>query len=254
MRGFVRAFKAEVLKGAHAAPRKIALVAPLPFCLLGILASGLLDGGGAGGAGFATYGWNWWYVLMLPVSVALMCASVANIDAKQRLRSVLDLPCLPRGVLVAKAVYVLALAFTANLVVMVAALVARLGGGGAPAVFASILMVPILTLAVGWMIPAGLFLTVRFGTLAGIAGPLVMQIALGIALADSGIWWAIPMAADMRIASPIIGVAPSGIPLMPGDPMGALDGTWFLALVVAIAAGAALTALVAAWFNKREAA
>ena len=254
MGGFARAFRAEALKGAHAAPRKIALIAPLPFCLLGVLSSGLLGGGGAGGTGFATYGWNWWYVLMLPVSVALMCTSVANIDAKQQLRPVLGLSCPPHEVLLAKVICVLVLVLAANLMVMAIAVVTRLGGGNAPAVFASVLMVPILTLAVSWMIPAGLFLTVRFGTLAGIAVPLVMQVAFGIALADSGAWWVIPMAAGMRIASPIIGVAPSGIPLAAGDPLGVLDGTWVLALVVAAATGAVLTVLAAAWFDKREAA
>lgn len=254
MRRFGNALKAEVLKGAHAAPRKIALIAPLPFCLLGMVASGLFGGGGAGWTGFATYGWNWWYVLMLPVSVALITTSVANIDAKQQLRSVLGLPCSPRNTLLAKATYALVLVLAANAVVMVAAVAVRLGGANAPAVVASALMVPVLTLAVSWMIPAGLYLTMRFGTLAGIAVPLLTQLALGLAFADSGLWWAIPMATGMRIASPIIGVAPSGIPLAVGDPLGVLDGTWLLALAVAAAVGIGLTALVAVWFDGQEAA
>ena len=254
MHGFANAFKAEVLKGTYAAPRKIALIAPLPFCLLGMVASGLFGGGGAGWTGFATYGWNWWYVLMLPVSVALIAASVANIDARQRLRTVLGLPHPPHDTFLAKTAYVLVLALAANLAVMVFAIAVRLAGGNAPAVAASALTAPVLTLAVSWMVPAGLFLTMRFGTLTGIAVPIVMQIAFGIALADSGLWWAIVMATGMRVASPLIGVAPSGIPLAVGDPMGALDGTWFLALAVATAAGIGLTALAAAWFDRREAA
>ena len=254
MRGFANVLRAEVLKGAHAAPRKIALIAPLPFCLLGTVASGLFGGGGASGAGFATYGWNWWYVLMLPVSVALVTASVANIDARQRLRPVLGLPRLPREIWLAKALYALMLALAANLVVMAFAVVARLGGANAPAIAASILMGPVLALAVSWMIPAGLFLTVRFGVLAGIAVPLVVQLAFGLAFAYSGAWWAVPMAAGMRIASPIIGVAPSGIPFAAGDSMGVLDGTWVSGLIVALAAGAVLTAFGAVWFDRREAA
>ena len=253
MHGFGSALRAEALKGAHAAPRKIALIAPLPFCLLGAMVSGLF-GGGAGGAGFATYGWNWWYVLMLPVSVALITASVANIDARQQLRPVLGLPCPPRNTMLAKVAYVLVLTFVANVVVLAAAIATRLGGGNAPAIAASVLTAPVLTLTVGWMIPTGLLLTMRLGTLAGIAVPLVAQLALGIALADSGVWWAVPMTAGMRIASPLVGVAPSGIPLAPGDPMGALDGAWFLALAVAAIAGTALTALAAAWFDGQEAA
>ena len=254
MGGFGKALRAEVLKGAHATPRKIALIAPLPFCLLGMVASGLFGGGGAGWTGFATYGWNWWYALMLPVSVALVTASVANIDAKQQLRPVLGLPCPPRNTLLAKVAYVAMLTFGANLVVMAFAIAVRLAGGNAPAVAASALMAPVLTLAVSWVVPAGLFLTMRLGTLAGIAVPLIAQIGLGIALADGSVWWVIPMAVGMRIASPIIGVAPSGIPLATGDAMGVLDGSWFLALAVATAAGAALTVLAAVWFDNQEVA
>ena len=36
---FPTVFKAEVLKGRRGAPRKVALIAPLPFCVLGVLAA-----------------------------------------------------------------------------------------------------------------------------------------------------------------------------------------------------------------------
>lgn len=90
-RPFFSVFRAEVLKGRRGAPRKVALIAPLPFCALGVLSSGVIPGTGATG-GVATYLWNFWYVLMMPVAIALICVSVANIDARQKLRSVLALP------------------------------------------------------------------------------------------------------------------------------------------------------------------
>ena len=93
-RPFFSVFRAEVLKGRRGAPRKVALIAPLPFCALGVLSSGVIPGTGATG-GVATYLWNFWYVLMMPVAIALICVSVANIDARQKLRSVLALPFSP---------------------------------------------------------------------------------------------------------------------------------------------------------------
>ena len=93
-RPFFSVFRAEVLKGRRGAPRKVALIAPLPFCALGVLSSGVISGTGATG-GVATYLWNFWYVLMMPVAIALICVSVANIDARQKLRSVLALPFPP---------------------------------------------------------------------------------------------------------------------------------------------------------------
>ena len=44
---FPTVFKAEVLKGRRGAPRKVALIAPLPFCVLGVLSSGVIPGTGA---------------------------------------------------------------------------------------------------------------------------------------------------------------------------------------------------------------
>ena len=82
---FKTAFRAEMLKGKRGGARKVALVAPLPFCALGVLSSGVLQGTGAVG-GIATSMWNYWMALMLPIAVALICASVANLDGRQKLR------------------------------------------------------------------------------------------------------------------------------------------------------------------------
>ena len=252
--GLVAAIRAEVLKGRRAAPRKVALVAPLPLCLLGLLSSGAVPGlGGAGAVGFATYGWNYWYVLILPVSVALMAASVANLDARQALRPVLGLPVAPAHVWWAKVAYVLGLTFVANLVMLVASCVTSAVGGVAPYLSAAAACAVLLTLAVSWMIPVGLALTTRAGTLAGIAVPLLAQLVLGFAFASGGLWWVLPMSVAMRIATPLLGVAPSGIPLAPGDAMAALDTIWVLGLLVAIAAGVLLSVAGAAWFSRREA-
>ena len=70
---FKTAFRAEMLKGRRGGARKVALVAPLPFCALGVLSSGVLQGTGAVG-GIATSMWNYWMALMLPIAVALIWA------------------------------------------------------------------------------------------------------------------------------------------------------------------------------------
>ena len=46
---FPATLRAEVRKGKRGAARKVALIAPLPFCLLGVLASGVIPGMGAVG-------------------------------------------------------------------------------------------------------------------------------------------------------------------------------------------------------------
>ena len=96
LRGFREAFAAEAMKGARTAARKTVLIAPLPLCLLGLMSSGLVTGGhGPGGVGFNTYGWCWWYTLLLPVAIALVTTNVANIDVRQKFHGVMSAPMRP---------------------------------------------------------------------------------------------------------------------------------------------------------------
>lgn len=249
--GFTAALRAEVRKGRRAAPRKIALIAPLPFCLMGMAAGGL-GGGGAVGS-FSTYGWNYWYALMLPIATALIAASVANIDVRHKLRSVLGLPLPPAYTWWAKITYVLALVFFANLVVLAASMVTGLLDGSAPSFAAGLATAALLVVTSAWMVPVGIALTTRFGTLVGIVVPAILQLGIGIALWTSSIWYLFPPTAGLRAASPLIGVAPSGVPLEAGDPLGVFGFEAFLGLVLAAAIFTALALIGSAWFSRREA-
>ena len=241
--GFASVLKAEALKGRRAAPRKIALVAPLPFCLLG-----------AYSGEFATYGWNYWYALMLPIAVALITASVANIDARQKLRPVLGLPLPPASTWWAKTAYALALAFCANLVVLATSVLLGLVGFPVPSAAAGLGTAVLLVATGAWMVPAGLALTTRFGTLAGIAVPVVLQLGLGIGLWSSSVWYLFPPSAMLCAVSPLMGVAPSGVPLAPGDALGVFGWQAALGVGLALALFAVLAVLGARWFGRREAA
>lgn len=249
---FAAVLKAEVLKGRHAAPRKIALVAPLPFCVLGVLASGVVPGTGAVG-GVSTYLWNYWYALMMPIAIALICASVANLDARQKLRPVLALPFSSRRTWWAKTAYALALAFGANLVVLVVSTALTLAGAEGPSFAEGLAAAAVLTVASSWMVPASLALTSRFGTLAGIAVPTLLQLGTSIALWTSGMWFVFPPATTLCAASPFTGVAPSGVPLAAGDPLGVFGWQAVAGLAIAVALFAALALAGARWYAGREA-
>lgn len=250
---FPSVFKAEVLKGRRAAPRKVALIAPLPFCALGVLSSGVIPGTGAVG-GIATCLWNYWYALMMPVAIALICASIANLDARQKLRPVLGLPLPPARTWWAKVAYALALVLGANLVVLACSTVLTVLGAEGPSFAEGLAAAALLTIASSWMVPAALALTLRFGTLAGIAIPALVQVGVGIALWTSDAWFAFPPATTLCAVAPLLDVAPSGVPLEAGDALGTFGGDAVLGLALAVALFAALAIAGAAWFSKREAA
>lgn len=247
--------RAEFLKGRRAAPFRVALIAPLPFCLIGLsIAWATCSAGCQGTVQFSTYGWNYWYVLMLPIAVALLCAAIANEDKHLGMRGVLGLPLPVKNTWWAKVVYALTLTLCANCVVLIVACVAAAMEGNAAYALASVAVPLVLTVSVAWMVPACLMLTQRFGTLAGIVVPSLLDLVLGVMFASNNLWWALPMSAGMRVASPFIGVAPSGIPLEAGDPMWAISPQWFLALVLCAAVFVVLAVLGARWYSKREAA
>ncbi len=244
--------RAEALKSKRGAARKVALIAPLPFCVMGVLASGVLPGTGAMG-GISTVMWNYWYALMLPIATALMCVSVANLDARQKLRPVLGLPLPPVRTWWAKVCCGLALVLAANLVVLACSCVLTALGAEGPTFFEGAATVFVLTLASAWMVPAGLVLAMRFGTLVGITIPALLQLGMGIALWSSGSWYLFPPATALCAASPFTGVEPSGVPLEPGAALGVFGWECWAGLAIAAALFAALAAIGAAWFAKREA-
>ncbi|HIW77318.1 hypothetical protein [Gordonibacter sp.] len=249
---FPATLRAEVRKGKRGAARKVALIAPLPFCLLGVLASGVIPGMGAVG-GISTVMWNYWYALMLPIATALMCVSVANLDARQKLRPVLGLPLPPVRTWWAKVCCGLGLVVAANVVVLAVSCVLTMLGAKGPNVFEGVATVLVLTIGSAWMIPTGLVLTMRFGTLVGIAIPALLQLGVGIALWSSASWYLFPSATALCAAAPFTRTEPSGVPLEPGAALGVFGWECWAGLAIAAALFAMLAVAGAAWFARREA-
>ena len=250
-----RALRAEALKSRHAAPVRLAVIMAVPLAALGLFT------GAMGRLSFSP--WNYWYVLLMPVTIALVTGCAANADARLGNRALLGAGAPLALGWWAKALWCLALSLLTNLVVFAFYLVGLLLNAGVvatgqlPAAVATMLAcATVVTVTSAWMIPAGLFLTARAGMLAGIFGPLAVQ------LAGTFGWSAIPApqlfppSATAVIPTAFIPVLPSGEPLAADTALGgalAADGTLTLAgLVVAGAAFILLTAATAAWFAQSE--
>ena len=247
-----RALSAEWLKGRHGAARRVAVAGAVPCALLGILASGALGAAAQPGIGFATYGWAWWYTLMLPVVVSLVCVCVARLDVRGGLRGVLGLPLSPRSTWWAKVLVCLGLVLVSSLVVWAASVPCWLLGGLAPDPLLGLAAALLCTVGAAWMVPACLWLATSCGTLAAIALPVLGQVAVGLVFSYAPIWWALAPAAAFRLCSPVVGVAPSGIPLAPGDPLWAMGAPWAAGVAVCLGAFVLLAWLGARWADRLE--
>lgn len=247
--GLLAALRAEALKSRHAAPVRLAVLMALPMPLLGAMPY-------RGVQIFSA--WNYWYALFLPVSLARggvrRAGGRAHADA-----GLLGLGFPLGRAWWAKALWCLALCTLSNLVVFgiyLAGSAFSSQGLTAAGTLTMLLCALVNTVTAAWMIPAGLFLTARFGMLAGIFCPLAAQLVGGFAWSLVPLPQLFPPSASMVIPTSFIPVLPSGEPLAADMALGralAADGMLTLAgLAVCALAFAALTAAGAAWFARSE--
>lgn len=244
------ALAAEVRKSRHAAPMRLALIMALPFPLIALLTAP------SGNVSFSP--WNYWYVLLMPVAIALFTGCVANADARMRNRPLLGSGAPLGQAWWAKALWCLMLSGLSNLVVL-ALYIAALAIGGSlstAAVLTMALAALAITITSAWMIPAGLFLTARAGLLAGIFLPLAVQLVGGFAWSAIPVPQLFPPSATTVIPTAFIPVLPSGEPLAADTVLGgalAANGalTW-AGIAVAALTFVLLTAVSAAWFAQSE--
>lgn len=107
-----RAMRAEALKSSHGAPMRLAVALALPFLLLAAFIALRVPQ-----LGLQYAPWNYWYALLLPVTIALVSATVANVDARMGNRALLSVGTpLPRA-WGAKVAWCITLSLLSNLVV-----------------------------------------------------------------------------------------------------------------------------------------
>lgn len=243
--------RAEALKSQHAAPVRLAVALALPFPLLAAFIALRMPQ-----LGLQYAPWNYWYALLLPVSIALVASTVANADARMGNRALLSSGVPLSRAWGAKVAWCLALSLLSNLVVFAVyallALAVPQGAASAPAMLATALS---LTVASSWMVPATLFLAMRAGMLAGVFVPLAVQLALGFGWSAVPFWPVCPPTATIMLPTAFLPVLPSGEPASAGMAIvGSMSqgGDVALALAVACMLTAALTAAGAAWLSRSE--
>lgn len=248
---FASAFKAEVLKSKHGAPMRLAITLALPFPLLALHVA--LN---APQFGIQYSLWNYWYALLMPISISLVAATVANADARMGNRGMLSCGIPLSYVWGAKVAWCLALSLLSNLTVFIvyaaASLAAPEGSAGMLPMLETAL---VLTVASSWMVPATLLLTMRAGMLAGAFVPLFMQLGLSFGWSAIPFWPLVPPTATIVLPTAFLPVLPSGEPASVGmalvESMGQ-GGVVALALVTACALTAALATAGAMWISRSE--
>ena len=242
--GMISIIKAEFLKQNRTFGGKIIWLAPVTTLVLAfVMVAGMKNA-------YAESAWNWWYVMLLPGALAILCGLTIAKEKKIKYFYQLTLPLDKRRLMLGKMCYLILTLFVANVVLAVGA---TLGGSvltTSVPVFGAIPAVVVLTITYLWEIPVFLFLSIRFGMFVTVLTGVLLAV-IGTGMASSGNWWMFAPAIPIRVVCPLLHVLPNGLRAEAGDAL--LDaGVLLPGIILSLFWFVVATVLFLKWFERKE--
>ena len=205
---------------------------------------------------FSVNAYNWWYVILLPATFALVPAMVHRRDERKLdYRAVFPLHVDLKKVWLSKVV-------VASVYVLFAAVIHMTGVGILQSFLGSQLTPNLgwdtLLFASGilffvnlWQVPLCLFLAKKFGLSAAVSITILLGAALGAMFADTSMWLLCPYAWGARLMVPILHLLPNGLVAEVAEPM--IENTSII-IPCALSLGIfiLLSGITARWFATQE--
>ncbi|UNL92358.1 lantibiotic ABC transporter permease [Paenibacillus polymyxa] len=236
---------AEHLKLRRTFTKKLVWLAPIVTLLL---CTGLM-----GGHMFQSASYNWWYIMLLPGALTLMCSGVIQKDGKKlKYRAILGMSVDLAQVWYGKIGVCVRLLMVSSIILFVGITLGGFVFSSSVTLAGSVAATLILFVTFLWQIPLCLFLTDRIGMFSTLIINMLGNVACTILFATSSIWWAVPYAIPARLMCAVIQVLPNGLAILSEDPL--LDrGVIVPGLVITVGLFMILSVLTAMSFQKREA-
>ena len=236
--------RAEYLKTRKSMGRVLIWGFPIiTFALAFVLTLGMTNA-------YAESVWNWWYTLLLPGMLAIICYLSITREKKTRYYHLMTLSTSKRKLMMGKIIYMGCVILVSDMMIFVGA---SFGGfllttcvplGGALAA------VLVLTISQLWEIPLFLFLSERFGMIVELLVCMLLTVG-GIIIAPTGKWYFFVSSIPMRILCPLLHILPNGIRAEEGNPL--LDmGVVLPGICISIIWFIVATFLFLNWFDKIE--
>ena len=236
--------RAEFLKSKRTISGRLIFAFPvIALAMAFVLTAGMINS-------FSESAWNWWYTLLLPGMLAIICHLSLSREKKTGYYNFTTLTMDKRDLMLGKIAYLGILMLIANVIMFMGAFVGgRLLTTSVPLTGAAVSVI-VLTIVQLWEIPLFLFLSERFGMIVEIMACLFITV-LGIIVAPSGKWFLFVSAIPMRVVTPLLHVLPNGIRAEAGNPL--LDlGVILPGMLISMLWFVLLTYLYLNWFEKRE--
>ncbi|MDO5517872.1 MAG: lantibiotic immunity ABC transporter MutE/EpiE family permease subunit [Clostridium sp.] len=202
-------FLSENLKTKNTFIEKLVFIAPVSVFLLSIFLA-------------ATYyivdGYNWWYMNIIPIFLAIECTLFVSLDEKYKNAGILSLPLDLKKVWIAKILVIIKNLIISNLMLFLFANILPL-----IIPMHSILKIPflnglsaicILIVTFMWQIPIWLYLGQKFGMFICIILSLFVNTLFQV-LSIKDFWFMVPFSYPARLMCPILKILPNGLMAVP---------------------------------------
>lgn len=198
---------------------------------------------------YSVNAWNWWYVMLLPGMLAILCYLGMKKEKKMHYCNLLSLSVSP-GKCMAGKIFCYALGLCAsNLLVAAGAFAADIFWGGYIPAENGFVAAIMLSLCFLWEIPLYMMLSARFGVFVSLFSGMVLSIGGTTVLADSDLWWLCPAAVPVRLMCPVLGIMPNGL-LVPAESLLWDAGVILPGILICVLWFAGLTYVLLCGFKK----
>lgn len=196
--------------------------------------------------------YNWWYLMLLPGALTLICVSIVKKDKRKlNYRSILSLPINPEKIWIGKISTCVYFHFITCIIFFAGVTISGFIFGSSISILRSAAGSMLLFLTFLWQIPLCMFLSERLGLFLTVGMNLAGNMACTIFISKESYWW-IPYAIPARLMCPVIKVLPNGLPVPANDPL--LSTSVILpGILIALIMFAALSLLTALPYRKLEA-
>lgn len=238
--------QAEWLKYRHSSAGKLCIFMPLVTVITSAFMTHKF---------FTVDSYNWWYTMMFPGMLSLLCGIVIGKDQKMKNHSLLSIHCDMGRVWDAKVFCAASFGgigclFLGSLTVLVGYLLEwglHFQFQIRPSLGAQMLAIVLIWIGFLWMVPFGLFLTRMIGKIPATIALFAMAMVVDTSYSLTSYYWVLPGGVAARMMCVVLGVLPNGLPARPGemtwtqqvmDPNSLWIGTisavvWFLILWIA---------------------
>ena len=238
---------AENLKHKGTFLKKLLVIMPISLILLSLF---LMP------SYFTTNSYNWWYVIIMPATFALIPAMMDRKESRKlNYRAVFPLNINLKKLWVSKIITAFVYMSIATIIHMLGVYIFQFligeqltpNYGFSTLLFASFLLI----ITNIWQIPLCFFLAKKFGFIASIAVNAVLGLGAGILLSDGSFWIYCPYSWGIRLMIPVMHILPSGVLTEVSNPI-ISSTSLYIPCFLSICLFTLLTIISANWFSKQE--